>query len=649
MILFVYVVCCREEEGRRYLMMEQDGQPQGLPSRMDPSQGTGQHLDTVLPASPTPTTSSDYASAEEDAFLPPACPPTSSTCSPTCRSPLSGSDSQPHTPGSISSIESYPVGGGASYSGDKVDGMDPFLGVDDLSELAKLWTEDIKSSEGYFTGSQGLDGNVDMVHMNTFGNSDNKLANLGLSAMGSDEQMDVDHISSMGSADAGRHLMANHNILKGLLVPEDSNDGSHTKIPSTTAAGQAVQKSKQVRGLNNVNGTTFPATSNTSHTVKVNNEAHPIMVTSIHQLQQNGVSKPAVHIPVNRGASSMGVSNGHHPNMATHSFPAANLLGTDNLSASSDFAMKFAENLVNEQVTDSMINLAVVQTLEEAAQNADFSSLLSEPANPECHQFPPTAPPSNYRSLNSLGSSSSSPSPSPQQLSPKTPLTPTSSPSFNTNPAASSSFIMPSSKSSSNLQSKSGAVRSFMGYDDHSYTSKCPQPPSNSKSTAKNGHRHHHHHHHHHHHNHKHSASHQRTGGNSVLECFLLSKQPLDPNKGSDAIAAAQGISQLDIGDSDFSDRDWSSGIDNQTLLERLLTGRMDKREVNRSRQTLIATRRSEPMSPEQSTVEDMVGLDSDPLLDGPDPLGMGLLGEEPLTDIDNLWPSSNTDQEVSQ
>ena len=123
----------------------------------------------------------------------------------------------------------------------------------------------------------------------------------------------------------------------------------------------------------------------------------------------------------------------------------------------------------------------------------------------------------------------------------------------------------------------------------------------------------------------------------SVLEQFLLCKEPLNPNKGSDTVLAEEGMSQLNIGDG-------GAGGSGSTL-KRLLTGQMDKKEVHKCEQRLIENRRHSSIgSPSSSSQPSPGGYDD---LSSEDFGNMDLLGIDPVTDLESLWQPSNMDAEV--
>lgn len=80
----------------------------------------------------------------------------------------------------------------------------------------------------------------------------------------------------------------------------------------------------------------------------------------------------------------------------------------------------------------------------------------------------------------------------------------------------------------------------------------------------------------------------------SILEAFLRSTRPLDPNKGSNAALAAEGLAHLRIetdDDNDDGDDDDDDCRSSGTILKKLLTGEIDQSEVHRCEQRVIQER----------------------------------------------------------
>lgn len=130
------------------------------------------------------------------------------------------------------------------------------------------------------------------------------------------------------------------------------------------------------------------------------------------------------------------------------------------------------------------------------------------------------------------------------------------------------------------------------------------------------------------------------SGKMSILEAFLRSTRPLDPNKGSNAALAAEGLAhlRLETGDGDVCRS--SSG----TILKKLLTGEIDQNEVHRCEQEVILERGksgsaiSAVASVEPILVDDF-GIVAE-LLEGNDLLGDGL-GSGPQ------WMNAENDEVV--
>jgi len=85
-------------------------------------------------------------------------------------------------------------------------------------------------------------------------------------------------------------------------------------------------------------------------------------------------------------------------------------------------------------------------------------------------------------------------------------------------------------------------------------------------------------------------------GGNtSILEMFLRSSRQMDPNKGSNAALAAEGLGNLHLGHCSLADNvEDEDEVDDErsgTLLMQLLTGKMDQNDVHRERQREISDR----------------------------------------------------------
>lgn len=210
-----------------------------------------------------------------------------------------------------------------------------------------------------------------------------------------------------------------------------------------------------------------------------------------------------------------------------------------------------------------------------------------------------------------------------------------------------------SSSSSSQLAADHDAGRrvpSYLALDDHRYTLRVPPPstpqPPPSKvpktgSRSSSGMRQ--------------SASYGNlVGVTSILEAFLRSSRPMDPNMGSNAALAAAGLSHLPLSRAatattadqpvnDDDDDDDASG----TLLKKLLTGKFDQSDVHRSLQPTSATvsNHQKTSGAVTSTVDSLLaegfGLDGDLSLEDPQNMSLSLL--DCVAD-DGLWITTHTD-----
>ena len=131
-----------------------------------------------------------------------------------------------------------------------------------------------------------------------------------------------------------------------------------------------------------------------------------------------------------------------------------------------------------------------------------------------------------------------------------------------------------------------------------------------------------------------------KSSGSSLLEQFLLSKEPLNPNKGSDGLfnksQVTEGISQLNLGQQTDAN-----------LLKQLLTGEIDDKCVHQYEQSIIKTRRvtvSESLSPLTPPLMDDMDLDSGSMATDLDLFDAGTPG-----DMGNLLGPISPDVDVSK
>lgn len=168
---------------------------------------------------------------------------------------------------------------------------------------------------------------------------------------------------------------------------------------------------------------------------------------------------------------------------------------------------------------------------------------------------------------------------------------------------------------------------SLLALDDHRYTLKSvPNPPTQSKSgrsrkgnTASAS-----------------SSTVPYSGKMSILEAFLRSTRPLDPNKGSNAALAAEGLAHLRIEADDEDDR--RSG----TILKKLLTGEIDQSEVHRCEERVIQERANCSIG---QTIGEGFGLGTDLLLEDAEAASV-LLCEDIGGGAGGLWMNAENEDE---
>jgi len=185
-----------------------------------------------------------------------------------------------------------------------------------------------------------------------------------------------------------------------------------------------------------------------------------------------------------------------------------------------------------------------------------------------------------------------------------------------------------------------GRVPSYLALGDHRYTLRAPPPPnphpppSKIQRTGSGGMR-------------TSASQGNLVGVTSILEAFLRSTRPLDPNKGSNAALAAAGLAHLPLRAATASppaDDDDGSG----TLLKKLLTGEINQNEVQRTCPTDAGTissagRTSKVMLPSamDSLLAVELDFDGDFTLDDPRTMSLSLLDD--VAD-DGLWITAHTD-----
>jgi len=139
----------------------------------------------------------------------------------------------------------------------------------------------------------------------------------------------------------------------------------------------------------------------------------------------------------------------------------------------------------------------------------------------------------------------------------------------------------------------------------------------------------------------------------SILEAFLRSTRPMDPNKGSNAALAAEGLAYFRPEEKKqrelFEPQPCVVGGTSGMLLKKLLTGEIDQKQVlqNHERSSSVQDRLLCPNLPIDSPLTDGFGLDVDLSLDDSQILGgMNLLDGTDIPDItDSVWLGDLSDE----
>jgi len=224
---------------------------------------------------------------------------------------------------------------------------------------------------------------------------------------------------------------------------------------------------------------------------------------------------------------------------------------------------------------------------------------------------------------------------------------PPSCPAQRASGVRSASLSLPSSQLSG---SAAGRVPSYLALDDHRYTLRVPPPPSLHPPPSKvqktgsraSGIR-------------QSASSGSLVGVTSILEAFLRTTRPIDPNKGSNAALAAAGLGHLPVG-RDRGAMTRGSAADHVdvdddgsgTLLKKLLTGEIDQ-SIFPARTDASSSTRSASQMDQTDTVDSGISvmdsllaeefaLDGDFCLDDPQSMNLSLL------DDDGLWISAQAD-----
>jgi len=214
-------------------------------------------------------------------------------------------------------------------------------------------------------------------------------------------------------------------------------------------------------------------------------------------------------------------------------------------------------------------------------------------------------------------------------------------------PSPSALVLKNCERSASSCDMKGGRTTSaYPGLDDHRYTLKpMSNPPaaklSRSRKSALS--------------NHSSTSSLYSMNGpgktTSILEAFLRSTRPMDPNKGSNAALAAEGLAYFrpeekkprEMPEPHPSVSTSSSGM----LLKKLLTGEIDQRQVLQNEEHSAQDRLICPNLAIDSPLTDGFGLDVDLSLDDSQILGgMNLLDGTDMPDItDSVWLGDLSDE----
>ena len=600
------LIVYREDEGRRYLMQEQEDK--GL--RDLEVRGA---IDVTSLSSPGPTNStisSGYCSAEEDHSYSTARPREP-------RTPESGSVdlSGPHTPTESMSVDLCPDAEMASSLAALGEKMNEYKSDDiNLEELIDDWLDaDTKSPVTTATTTTLTQATLDTSktqnsvppnsHWQSGFNPDVDMTDM----------MDIDHQGSLLSSISGA-ADPNESILMNLLKDSEKNG----KDTHPSMLGENSNHSGGFTADSEFNLTQAGTSASTSPCL-ISNTCALESATMVTRSPQD----PVLTAPYNAYSSSCTAQSLDSKLNAGHCAPfPLGMVGnlTDADASIPDNTQDFSLNLSSQQIgelssylgdNDSM-PLTNFDTQTDDLNDNPFTSVLNDPnfrIEPLSSILSTTCTSSTYQSLSS-------------------------------SPSMSSGFISGSFGSSvtSACDTRSSSSHNlYPGLDDHRYSSR-QESPTHTPARSSKGPR---------------KPSSSRTEP-SVLEKFLTTRQTLNPNKGSDAALAAQGISQLNIKDAKATSSQSSKKLltndqEAATLLKKLLTGEMDKREVAKHEQRVIADRRISVNSPPhtQTSFDAYTGLDNDDLAYDSQSLGLQLLGSDTADEMEKLWSPSSPDHEV--
>ena len=207
-----------------------------------------------------------------------------------------------------------------------------------------------------------------------------------------------------------------------------------------------------------------------------------------------------------------------------------------------------------------------------------------------------------------------------------------------------------SSLSSSRL-SDAGRVPAYLALDDHRYTLRVPPPPNPHTPPSKiqktgsrsSGIR-------------QSASSGSLVGVTSILEAFLRTTRPMDPNQGSNAALAAAGLAHLPLSGNQTAVTPAAAadhGVDDDasgTLLKKLLTGEIDQNDVQTSfpagttttpTTEAIFVNATDTVTSMDTLLAEGFGFEGDLCLDDPQSMSLSLLDD--VAD-DGLWITAHTD-----
>ncbi len=657
-------------------------------------------IDMTSLSSPGPAHSSGYCSEEDHCYSSSnRSKGGSGTLSPGISSPSS------HTPSGVASPDSEgppgaPGMGGSSHPG--FGGIPPGLleekmqefstedlNLDQLIDDFPLLVDPVKQGSGI--GSQS-----DMAQVGTamdIGSSASAMPPSSISQTASwgggldndIEMMDMDGTAHADGSLASMPNLDQESILKNLLkeVEEKEKQAQREKERLSPVEATTVSQTPFTTAIMTQSNVMLSSAAAPSNQMTPGYELEPqlarankdVPLTSIAGLQQTSCA----------GLPAMGSS----PFLGSGKLdPSPGNVAPDFFSEMDQVAMKIAENVVNQQLGESLDSYLTGLTstgsslygVADAGLDTSNSYLLTEPylgvsSSPHSQVLPVTgltsqALPSNLQPSCSSNTYHSSPAIVTASPLPTSVTIPSSSNSHCRSNSSmppgviriTNSKILPNKanlpqvtkvtvtapqsqarrpqqlpQSGRSSKSSSGSSRTtprtspttpttFPGLDDHRYTSRQPESPKGITGMIRHG-------------NKASSRSPSSSHPQTMLEQFLLTKEKLNPNKGSEAALAAVGISELQLSDLDSQ----GNVTKRPQLLKKLLTGEMDKHELRQCEEKVIEDRRQSLSSPQS---DDLPVFQSEPdPYDITQSLGMDLLGADTGGEMDKLWSSAANDE----